>query len=176
MAIRGVTDEDLKQVLSENLTPSDSIKVPERLFGREKTLTTIDRAFSSPGRQIFIYGDRGVGKTSLALTTAYLHTGVENPPIYAMCGRTNNFSQTIQAIGNAVIPVEKRIERLSTGGGFSLSLAGFGIGMSDPTNQNAGMSPVRGKTPRSLSWMNWSVSKETQNARNSRSSSGISPN
>src|SRR6266403_4860291 len=64
MAIRGVTGEDLKRILSENLTPSDSIKTPERLFGREKTLTTIDRAFSSPGRQIFVYGDRGVGKAN----------------------------------------------------------------------------------------------------------------
>src|SRR3954447_7822160 len=139
MAIAGVTDEVLKQVLSENLTPSDSIKTPDRLFGREKTLTTIDRAFSSPGRQIFVYGDRGVGKTSLALTTAFLHTGVENLPIYVMCGRTNNFSQTIQAIGNATIPVEKRLEKLTTGGGFNLSLAGFGVGMSDPTNQHAGI-------------------------------------
>src|SRR3981189_1934518 len=116
MAIRGVTDEDLKRILSENLTPSDSIKTPERLFGREKTLTTIDRAFSSPGRQIFIFGDRGVGKTSLALTAAYLHTGMENAPIYVMCGRTNNYGQTIQATGNATIPIEKRLERLSTGG------------------------------------------------------------
>jgi uncharacterized protein len=47
MSLRGVTDEDLKAVLSENLTPSDSIKTPERLFGREKTLRTIDRAFAS---------------------------------------------------------------------------------------------------------------------------------
>src|SRR5258705_2505997 len=106
MTIRGVTDEDLKRILSENLTPSDSIKTPDRLFGRERTLTTIDRAFSSPGRQIFIYGDRGVGKTSLALTSAYLSTGIENMPIYVMCGRTNNFWQTIQAIGNAVVPVD----------------------------------------------------------------------
>src|SRR3954470_15643403 len=106
MSIPGVTDEQLKKVLAENLTPSDSIKTPERLYGREKTLQTIDRAFNSPGRQIFIYGDRGVGKTSLALTAAYLHTGVENLPIYVMCGRTNDFSQTIQAIGNAIIPVE----------------------------------------------------------------------
>jgi AAA ATPase-like protein len=74
--------------------------------GREKTLTTIDRAFSSPGRQVFIYGDRGVGKTSLAQTAANLHTGVENLPIYVMCGRTNNFGQMIQAIGNAIVPVE----------------------------------------------------------------------
>lgn len=135
MSIRGVTDIDLKRVLSENLTPSDSIKTPDRLFGREKTLTTIDRAFSSPGRQIFIYGDRGVGKTSLALTTAYLHTGVENLPIYAMCGKTNNFAQTIQAIGNALIPVGERMEKAASGGSFNFSLPGGfgGIGLSGGT-------------------------------------------
>ena len=87
MSLRGITDDDLKAVLAENLTPSDSIKTPERLFGREKTLQTIDRAFNSPGRQIFIYGDRGVGKTSLAQTAALLNTGVENLPIYVMCGK-----------------------------------------------------------------------------------------
>lgn len=111
MAIRGTTNEHLKRVLSENLTPSDSIKTPERLFGREKVLRTIDRAFASPGRQIFIYGDRGVGKTSLALTAAYLPTGIEILPVYVMCGRTNDFGQTIQAIGNALIPVEQRMEK-----------------------------------------------------------------
>lgn len=146
MAIKDITDEDLKRILSENLTPSDSIKTPERLFGRERTLTTIDRAFSSPGRQIFIYGDRGVGKTSLAQTTAYLHTGIENPPIYVMCGRTNNFSQTVQAIGNAVIPVEQRLERLTTGGSFNFSAAGFGVGMSDPANQNTGIAAPQSLT------------------------------
>jgi hypothetical protein len=135
MAIRGITDEDLKRILSENLTPSDSIKTPERLFGREKTLTTIDRAFSSPGRQIFVYGDRGVGKTSLALTTAYLHTGIENLPIYVMCGKTNNFSQTIQAIGNALVPIEERLEKVASGGGFNFTLPGGlgGVGVSDGT-------------------------------------------
>ncbi|RQH16004.1 ATP-binding protein [Bradyrhizobium sp. RP6] len=139
MAIRGITDADLKLILSENLTPSDSIKTPERLFGRERTLTTIDRAFSSPGRQIFIYGDRGVGKTSLALTTAFMHTGVENLPIYVMCGRTNNFGQTIQAIGNALIPVEQRLEKAASGGGFNFSLPGGfgGIGVSDGTQASS---------------------------------------
>jgi hypothetical protein len=139
MSIAGVTDEILKQILSENLTPSDSIKTPDRLFGREKTLRDIDRAFASPGRQIFIFGDRGVGKTSLALTAAYLHTGVENIPIYVMCGKTNNFGQTIQAIGNATIPVEKRLDKLTTGGGFNLSIAGTGIGMTEPTRTHAGI-------------------------------------
>jgi Cdc6-like AAA superfamily ATPase len=112
MTIPNVTDEVLKRVLAENLTPSDSIKTPERLFGRERTLQAIDRAFNSAGRQIFIYGDRGVGKTSLALTASYLHTGIENQPIYVMCGRTNNFGQTMQAIANSVIPVEERSDTI----------------------------------------------------------------
>jgi uncharacterized protein len=142
MSISGMADEDLKRILAENLTPSDSIKTPERLFGREKTLTTIDRAFSSPGRQMFIYGDRGVGKTSLALTSAYLHTGIENQPIYVMCGRTNNFGQTIQAIGNALIPVEERLEKAASGGGFNFTLPGGfgGVGVSDGTKSSTNIS------------------------------------
>jgi len=72
-------------------------------------------------------------------------TGVENAQIYVMCGRTNNFGQMIQAIGNATIPVEKRLERLSTGGSFNFSVGGFGVGMSDPTNQHTG-SHARSKT------------------------------
>ena len=126
MAIPGVTDDDLKAILADNLTPSDTIKTPERLFGREKNLRTIDRALSSPGRQIFIYGDRGVGKSSLALTAAYLHSGSQSPPIHVMCGRTSGFSQVIQAVGNALIPVEDRVEKPGGGGGFNLSLPGIG--------------------------------------------------
>ncbi|WP_407114212.1 ATP-binding protein [Bradyrhizobium sp. LMG 9283] len=126
MTIKGVTDEDSKAVLAENLTPSDTIKTPERLFGREKNLRTIDRALSSPGRQIFIYGDRGVGKTSLALTSAYLHSATRSPPIHVTWGRTSGFAQVMQAIGNALIPVEDRVEKPGGGGGFNLTLPGLG--------------------------------------------------
>src|SRR5262245_4316129 len=148
MSIPNVTDADLKRVLAENLTPSDTIKTPERLFGRERTLTLIDRAFNSPGRQIYIYGDRGVGKTSLALTAAYLHTGVENLPIYVPCGKTNNFAQTIQAIANALIPGEERLEKAASGGGFSFNLpVGMGgVGVSDGTKPTYNIAP-----PQSLS-------------------------
>jgi Cdc6-like AAA superfamily ATPase len=135
MSIPNISEDDLRKVLAENLTPSDTIKTPQRLFGRATTLRTIDRALNSPGRQIFIYGDRGVGKTSLALTAAYLHTGVENMPIYVMCGRTSKFGEIIQAIGNSQIPVKDRMETTDGGGGFSLSLPGGlgGIGFSGRT-------------------------------------------
>src|SRR6266849_4676292 len=121
MTIPNISEDDLRKVLAENLTPSDTIKTPDRLFGRATTLKAIDRALNSPGRQIFIYGDRGVGKTSLALTAAYLHTGVENMPIYVLCGRTSKFGEIIQAIGNTTIPIQDRIEPAESGGGFNLA-------------------------------------------------------
>jgi Cdc6-like AAA superfamily ATPase len=127
MSIPKITEDDLRKVLAENLTPSDTIKTPDRLFGRASTLKIIDRALNSPGRQIFIYGDRGVGKTSLALTAAFLHTGVENMPIYVFCGRTSKFGEIIQAIGNNKIPIQDRMEPNESGGGFNFSLpGGFG--------------------------------------------------
>jgi hypothetical protein len=43
-ALGQIVDELLRRILAENLTPSDSIKTPDRLFGREKTLT-----FYEPG-------------------------------------------------------------------------------------------------------------------------------
>jgi Cdc6-like AAA superfamily ATPase len=140
MTIPNITEDDLRKVLAENLTPSDTIKTPDRLFGRASSLTKIDRALNSPGRQIFIYGDRGVGKTSLALTAAFLHTGPENMPIYSLCGRTSRFGEIIQAIGNSKIPIEERIEPAESGGGFNFSLpGGGGIGFSP---RNKGRSSV----------------------------------
>ena len=142
MTIARITDEVLKQVLADNLTPSKSIQTPERLFGRTRTLTTIDRALNSPGRQIFIYGDRGVGKTSLALTAAYLQTSSENTPINVMCGRYGSFGEVIQAIGNATIPVEQRLAEKSSGGGLQLNfpVAG-GVGYTRPTKSGGVINP-----------------------------------
>src|SRR5262249_1591739 len=141
MSIPEISEDVLREILAENLTPSDTIKTPERLFGRDNTLTNIDRALNSQGRQIFIYGDRGVGKTSLALTAAYLHTGIENAPIYVMCGKTNDFSQVIQSIGNAVVPIKERLERPASGGGFNLNLPG-GLGGFGISNRSASSTAV----------------------------------
>lgn len=145
MTIPNITEDDLRKVLAENLTPSDTIKTPDRLFGRAKTLTTIDRALNSPGRQIFIYGDRGVGKTSLALTAAFLHTGIENMPIYVLCSRTSQFSEIIQAIGNVEIPIKDRVEPSTKGGGFNFNLPGGmgGIGITSGSKERSAISAPR---------------------------------
>lgn len=71
--------------LRRTLSPSSPIRTPEFLRGRERSLEQIRRAFVQPGRQVFIYGDRGVGKTSLALTAAHEHQPVGQEPLVLSC-------------------------------------------------------------------------------------------
>jgi uncharacterized protein len=130
MSIAGFDQVALKEVLSSNLTPSDYIRTPERLFGRDKYLTAIERALSTPGRQIFIYGDRGVGKTSLASTVALLHAQSDLAPVHINCGRENGFFQVVQAIGNSALPPESKFETRGARPSGGLNLAGIGANFS----------------------------------------------
>ena len=52
------------------VSPSEPIRSLERLHGRSAQLTAVERALYAPGRHVFIFGDRGVGKSSLAATAA----------------------------------------------------------------------------------------------------------
>lgn len=133
MAISGITQEAIAEILRQNLTPSAHIETPERLFGRAKNLTQIERAFNSPGRQVFIFGDRGVGKSSLALTAAHLYAGSSNRPIYVLCSRTTTFSKVVQAIGNSVVSIESRMETAGQAGSIGLSIVGTGGNYSPST-------------------------------------------
>lgn len=75
-----------REVLKKNLSSSQAIASPQHLKGRAKNLVQIDRAFNSPGKHVFIYGDRGVGKTSLAQTAASLHQSSDAAPLQVGCG------------------------------------------------------------------------------------------
>lgn len=99
MAIANLSQEQFIEILSGHFTPSDYITTPERLFGRQSALTQIERAMYSSGRQIIIHGDRGVGKSSVALTAAYLRNFSAHAPIYVVCGSTDTFGSIIQTVG-----------------------------------------------------------------------------
>jgi uncharacterized protein len=126
MTLKGVTDERMREVLAKHLTPSLHITTAERLYGRERRLLEIKRAFNSPGRHIFIHGDRGVGKTSLALTAANLQQTGSEEPIYILCSSTSDFGDLILAIGNAVVPVRERLESEGSSAKLGASMGGFG--------------------------------------------------
>jgi hypothetical protein len=125
MTIPGFSQAEVDEVLAEHLTPSDFISSPERLIGREKNLNQIRRALVSPGRHVFISGERGVGKTSLAMTAGKLNVTEPENFIYVPCGEKTTFFEVIQIVGNSVIGLTERVA--ASGGGWSL-----GAGLSLP--------------------------------------------
>jgi len=70
MAILGFDKHHFGIRLNEVLFASQPIQSIEHLYGRAPELDRIEKALFAPGRHIFIYGDRGVGKSSLAATAA----------------------------------------------------------------------------------------------------------
>ena len=123
MAIPGVSQDQISEVLKRHLTPSAHITTPERLFGRDKKLVQIERAFNSEGRHVFIYGDRGVGKTSLAMTAAHLHQSSVEEPVYVLCSESSTFADILFAVGTNALPLKERMEaageRSKIGAGFA---------------------------------------------------------
>ncbi|WP_355661191.1 ATP-binding protein [Halomonas salifodinae] len=55
--------------LREIFTPHTPIDEVKHFFGREEEASRLVSIVNSPGQHILLYGDRGVGKTSLAKTT-----------------------------------------------------------------------------------------------------------
>ncbi len=126
MTIGNLDKENFAAVLHQHLSPSSPIQSPEHLFGRGAQLREIEEALFARGRHIFIYGDRGVGKTSLAQTAAFSHQGADNDPILLTCGRDASFYQIINAIVSRVwshIPLGKEVTGGATKG--KISIPGF---------------------------------------------------
>ena len=131
MAIAGLTERAFKEILRKNLTPAKAISNPAHLRGRAKLLKQIDWAFNSPGKHVFIYGERGVGKTSLAQSAATLHQSSDSDPIKIACDEFVSFSKMVGDIARAALPakdvIEQKQRQLKRGGG----LLGFSAELQD---------------------------------------------
>lgn len=97
-------EEEFGRRIHAVLFPSSPIQSHEFLFGRDDQLDRIRRALMAPGRQVFIYGERGVGKSSLANAAAAEWQASEQMPIHISCGTTSTFAsvvgQLIRATGH----------------------------------------------------------------------------
>lgn len=100
MAIANFSQSEFERVLNEHVRPSSPIESFEHLFDREKQLNRIEEALSSAGRHIFIYGDRGAGKTSLAKSAAFKHHPSLGEPIYTACGQKTSFEAIVRDIAS----------------------------------------------------------------------------
>ncbi|MGQ2989772.1 MAG: AAA family ATPase [Brevundimonas sp.] len=101
--IEGFDEASFSAELPLYFTPAKPISRPEHLYGRDAKLRAISRALGSPGKHIFIYGDRGVGKTSLAKTAFQLHRpACEDAPII-VCENDSKFFELVDAMRRQLV-------------------------------------------------------------------------
>lgn len=84
--------------LNQLVFPAHPVDRIEHLYGREKELDRIEKALFAGGRNIFIYGDRGVGKSSLAATAAAQYQSSDALPIDVGCAPNSTFASVVANI------------------------------------------------------------------------------
>ena len=77
--------ESLEKILEKILTPARPTMTRELLYGRAKELDDIVDCLRMSGGTPFVFGNRGVGKTSLARTAAQEISKSDREPIYVAC-------------------------------------------------------------------------------------------
>ena len=103
MSINHLTEDEFIAILGDCLLPSSPVRREELLRGRTQQLNQIKKALLSPGRNVFIYGDRGVGKTSLAQTAAYLYQSSDAEPVIVACDVTSSCFKVVQTVANKLL-------------------------------------------------------------------------
>ncbi|MDX3966047.1 MAG: ATP-binding protein [Bradyrhizobium sp.] len=106
MSIAGFNRDRFVETLQATLSPTTPIRSPEHLRGREKKLEDIRRALVQAGRSVFVYGDRGVGKTSLAQTAAYEHQSASKAPVLIGCDASSTFARVVQQITTRLLGLD----------------------------------------------------------------------
>jgi hypothetical protein len=116
MAIKSVDRDLFEQTLQRVLTPTTPIRSVEFLRGRDKLLEDIRRALVQPGRHVFIHGDRGVGKTSLAQTAALEHQSADGPPIFLGCDNASTFYKVARNLAQKLAPNDPTVSKTTRSG------------------------------------------------------------
>jgi len=85
MNLKRLDRRDFGHELEKYFRPQSPVDDVDLLQGRESQLLQINRAVASTGRSIFVWGDRGVGKTSLAVASAQQNLPASLQPISVSC-------------------------------------------------------------------------------------------
>jgi Cdc6-like AAA superfamily ATPase len=95
--------EEKLQIIASTLTPVRPIRSNEFLRGRQAELEKLHRELTYFDAVPFIYGPRGVGKTSLARTAAQLVNSSSSEHIYAACAPKSEFLTICKEIAESLI-------------------------------------------------------------------------
>ncbi|HUT01934.1 MAG TPA: AAA family ATPase [Phycisphaerae bacterium] len=78
---------DFRARCEQVFTPFAPIELPDFFVGRRDEIDTLVTELGAPGRQVAIYGDRGVGKTSLAMLCSFFANRPEEDTYFMRCTR-----------------------------------------------------------------------------------------
>ena len=88
--------------------PFAPIDLPEFFKGRSERIALLTSELAQPGRHVAIYGERGVGKTSLALLTYFFAGFDDEQTAFIRCERTSTydliFGEALQQFGVTFVP------------------------------------------------------------------------
>lgn len=100
--------------------PFAPINLPEFLRGRRTHIETLQRELAAAGRQVAIYGERGVGKTSLANVAWYFARISEERSYLARCEQGSTyetiFGELLRQAGMTYLPGDREDEVSYDGG------------------------------------------------------------
>ena len=139
-------DEFSKQ-LNTALYPSRAISDPVHLKGRAESLREANQALSAPGRQLFVHGFRGVGKSSVALTAAQSLSAYAKPALI-FCSAEATFYSVIRDICAAALQFDPLPSEVTRQTSLEANATIFGIGANGGVNETKTYNGI--PTPSSL--------------------------
>lgn len=146
--------EQLQDALNEVLYPARAISQQQHLKGRSGELESLKKALIAPGRQPFVYGLRGAGKTSLALSGANDFSESESALVHCQPGMS--FGDVIRnlvsaTLGHDPLETERSVEtdgnvqldlKIVKGGGGIVETRGY-HGIPTPADANEAAALIR---------------------------------
>jgi Cdc6-like AAA superfamily ATPase len=117
-------------------TPHQPVREQELLFGRDREVTRLIAFMNTPGQHGLLFGERGVGKSSLAnvAVEAHLAQVVDGNVFRKRCDKNDTFETVLEAPLRAVgfelnlVEVEEGVGR-KRGGKLDLKVVGWATGM-----------------------------------------------
>ncbi len=94
---------ELFEIIRLNLQPERPVRSIEFLRGRESEFETTTRELEHFDGIPFIFGHRGVGKTSLARTAAQMGTEADREHIYVACAPGSSMLEIFREVGEAML-------------------------------------------------------------------------
>ncbi|HEY1943733.1 MAG TPA: ATP-binding protein [Roseiarcus sp.] len=120
------SEPDFGYLLGKVLSPSRPLQSEEFLRGRAEQMRGIKEALYAPGRHVLIHGFRGVGKSSLAQTAAFV-ISLGADPIIIACDSKSTFSSIIADIFSEACNKNPAFEKHVRESGWSFSVSGLTI-------------------------------------------------